>query len=258
MKKLMLGLKNQYEIAIYGDSISKGVVLEDGKYKVLNENYGTILASQIKGNLFNRSKFGVTLGRAMKRTLPELLTEKPDMVLIEFGGNDCDFKWQEIADNPYAQHDPNTEFNLFSNLLRALVDTLTKNNIIPVLLNLPPLDADRYFNWVSKQNAENAANILKWLESVNKIYWWQERYNAAIVETAAQTDTLLIDIRSAFLRHSDYRRYICMDGIHPNREGHQLIADRVQSALHVHADMLFKTPIPEKNPGLSGAMLRMD
>jgi lysophospholipase L1-like esterase len=33
----------------------------------------------------------------------------------------------------------------------------------------------------------------------------------------------LIDIRDAFIRQKDYLRFISVDGIHPNEEGHELM-----------------------------------
>lgn len=37
------------------------------------------------------------------------------------------------------------------------------------------------------------------------------------------TSTALINIRYALLRTSNYRDYICNDGIHPNEKGQELI-----------------------------------
>ncbi|MOA67209.1 hypothetical protein D3C78_1942860 [compost metagenome] len=34
-----------------------------------------------------------------------------------------------------------------------------------------------------------------------------------------------IDIRDDFMKTEDYRKYMCEDGIHPNEQGHELIAD---------------------------------
>jgi lysophospholipase L1-like esterase len=72
-------------------------------------------------------------------------------------------------------------------------------------------------------------NILEWLGSVTKIYWWQERYNSVIVRIAEETKTLWIDVRSAFLRFPDFSELLCADGIHPNRDGHVVIAEEIIS-----------------------------
>lgn len=231
--KLNVRRKKHYAVALYGDSISKGIVLdeESGRYRVLPDNYASLVGQRLKGTLFNRAMFGMTMGKAATRSVKDLdgmkPEERPDMVLIEYGGNDCDFDWEAIARDPAAHHGPKTDISLFRDLLRSLIVRFSSERILPVLMTLPPLDADRYFAWVSRNSPDAAANILSWLGSVNKIYWWQERYNAAVLDVAAETGTHVLDIRSAFLREPDYREYLCSDGIHPNADGHALIANRV-------------------------------
>ncbi len=231
--RLRMKHKRQYTISIHGDSISKGIVWDDesGRYRPLQENYAALVGQRLKGNLFNRARFGMTLGRAMSRSIKDLddlkPEEKPDMVLIEYGGNDCDFDWEAIAREPDGIHDPKTNIEEFRTLFRSLVVRFSTAGILPVVMTLPPLDADRYYHWVSQSSPQAAENILAWLGSVSKIYWWQERYNAAVLEVAAETGAHVLDIRSAFLREPDYRSFLCADGIHPNQAGHALMAERV-------------------------------
>jgi acyl-CoA thioesterase I len=231
--RLRVRRKRQYKVALYGDSISKGIVWdgESGRYRVIADNYAALVGQKLKGTLSNRAMFGMTMGKATARSAKDLdlmkPEERPDMVLVEYGGNDCDFDLEAIARDPAAHHGPKTDISLFRDLLRALIVRFSSRHVLPVLLTLPPLDADRYFSWVSRNSPEAAANILAWLGSISKIYWWQERYNAAVLEVASETGTHVIDIRSAFLREPDYRDYLCADGIHPNGAGHALIAARV-------------------------------
>jgi hypothetical protein len=56
---------------------------------------------------------------------------------------------------------------------------------------------DKYFQWVSKNSAQAIDNILSWLGSVTKIYWWQKRYKSTIITIAEATGTRWID-RAAF------------------------------------------------------------
>lgn len=221
--------KESYSIVLCGDSISKGVVFDEkkGKYVLLEQSYPCLLQSKLKGVIHNAAKFGNTILRAAGRLQTDVLKKNPDVVVIEFGGNDCDFNWEEIADNPYETHNPNTDFNIFQKSLKALVESLSGSGIIPVLMTLPPLDPDRYFQWVSKNSSSVAEKIMIWLGSVNKIYWWQERYNSAVIGIAQETRTRWIDIRSAFLKTPDFRQFLCMDGIHPNEKGHALMAEKI-------------------------------
>ncbi|UWG99185.1 SGNH/GDSL hydrolase family protein [Dehalobacter sp. DCM] len=224
-----MNAKSDYRFLVVGDSISKGVVYNEdqGKYSILDSNYVAILQNSLKGIIFNAAKFGNTVKRGIERLNQDLSKAKPDIVLIEFGGNDCDFNWKQVASDPMAEHMPNTDFNVFAKTLRETIHALKNNNIVPVLMTLPPLDADRYFQWVSKNSTELGKNILTWLGSVNKIYWWQERYNSVIVSLAQETRTRWIDVRSAFLKTPDFTQLLCIDGIHPNEAGHKIIAQKV-------------------------------
>ena len=53
-------------------------------------------------------------------------------------------------------------------------------------------------------------------------------YSAAVVLLAKAYRVPVIDIRAAFLCTQDYRNYLCKDGIHPNEEGHALIAQAIE------------------------------
>ncbi len=220
---------NETKYLITGDSISKGVIYDEtrSKYIILEDNYVSLLQSKLKGAVRNTARFGNTLFKGLGNLKRDILKDKPDIVLIEYGGNDCDFHWNEIADNPDAEHNPKTDFNLFEKMLRETIDFLKSQQITPILMNLPPLNAENYFKWVSQNNQVSEANIMQWLGSVTKIYWWQERYNSTIVKVAESTKTRIIDVRSAFLQHPDFTKFICLDGIHPNKEGHRLISDKV-------------------------------
>lgn len=224
-------IKSGYNYLLYGDSISKGVVYDEekGKYVVLEKSFGNLLQDKLRGVIQNAGRFGNTMIKAAGRLQNDILRRKPDIVVIEFGGNDCDFNWEKIAQDPKGNHEPNTDYNLFQSLLRNVVDTLKTTGIVPVLLTIPPIDAERYFKWISRNSASAGERILEWLGSVSKIYWWQERYNAAILSISRDTRTRLIDIRSAFLKQPDFTQFICKDGIHPNEKGHDIIASQIFS-----------------------------
>lgn len=238
--------KKSYKIMVSGDSISKGVVFDEekNKYLILEDNYVDILRNKMNGIIQNTSKFGSTIIKGIGKLKNNIFKENPDIVLIEYGGNDCDYNWDEIAQNPEANHFPKTDFILFENSLKETVEMLRHNKIIPVLMTLPPLNADKYFDWISKNNPLAKMNILKWLGSVTRIYWWQERYNSVIVKIAEETQTKWIDIRGAFLQHPDFTQFLCLDGIHPNREGHQIIADKIVEYIQSRYDYLLTKDTP--------------
>ncbi len=222
-----LKLKNDYRFIIYGDSITKGVFFDEetGRHALLEDNYANLLKDTLNGVIINAGKFGNTLLKGLQRLRIDVLKKEPDIVLLEFGGNDCDFNWEQIANDPLGVHNPKTDFAVFSKTLKDLIKTLNNIEITPILMTLPPLDAEKYFQWVSKNCKETGDKILTWLGGVSRIYWWHERYNSAIVDVAEETRTRIIDVRRAFLKYPDYTQFICRDGIHPNKAGHKVIAD---------------------------------
>ncbi len=235
--------KDRYTIVVYGDSISRGVIFDDEKqrHSLLLESFTNLVREHLKGVVYNAAKFGSTIIEALQRLQSDVLQRKPDIVLIEFGGNDCDFHWDDIAQNPSGEFHPNTDCSTFYEKLLGLVKQLNSMDIVPVLVSLPPLDPDKYFQWISHNSEQAKNNILKFLGSVSHIYSWHERYNAAILRVAEETKTRLIDIRSAFLQREDYTQLVCDDGIHPNKEGHKVIAEKILHYIQTNYNFLLNT-----------------
>ena len=101
---------------------------------------------------------------------------------------------------------------------------------VPVLLSLPPIDSKKYFNKVS--TGLNAYNILDWMEGDKQfITNWHERYNIEVFKLAIDNNIPIIDITSVFLEQKNYGKFLCDDGIHPNEQGHQLIAESIKKQL---------------------------
>ena len=94
-------------------------------------------------------------------------------------------------------------------------------------MNLPPLEPEHYFNWVSRGLSKE--NILHWLGDVAKIYRWQEAYNNAAEWIAHQNNCAVLDVRERFLVSKNYSSHFCEDGIHPNEKGHEKILESLLS-----------------------------
>ncbi len=229
-----MNIENRH-ITIWGDSILKGVILDetDGRYKVLEGNCVSRFAGITGSKVSNHAAFGMTTAKALERISKSVERNPPqrdDIVLIEFGGNDCDYNWAEVSAQPEARHVPKTPMDLFAAKLRNIVDTFRSFDISPVLVSLPPLEPAKYFNWISR--GLSADNILGWLGDIHKIYRWQEAYNDIVVTFANDNKLRLIDVRRNFLVSDRYSTQFCADGIHPNERGHQTILDSFLAYVH--------------------------
>lgn len=215
-------------ISIWGDSILKGVIFDesDSRYKVAKNNCINSFAEITGFNIKNNAYFGMTSTKAKDRIFSAIRKnnfQKDDIVIIEYGGNDCDFNWADIANNPQEIHQPKTTLDNFKKSLQEIVDMFKSMDINPILMNLPPLEPQRYFEWVSR--GLSGENILKWLGDIAKIYRWQEAYNSALEWVARQNCCKLINVRESFLTSYDYISNFCIDGIHPNEKGQKRILE---------------------------------
>lgn len=219
-------LNASLNIGIFGDSIGKGILLrpESNRYSTLKIDLHKLIgASEQQLSIQNYSMMGSTVTKGLSvldRHLDKV--KQYQNVLLEFGGNDCDYNWQDISENPHGAHECNTPIPLFINKYTEMIEKIRERHGNPIMLTLPPLVADKYFNWISRNL--NRDHILTWLGGdVNVIYRWQELYNAKVTWLASQLSVPLIDIRSAFLMQHHYQKLMCEDGIHPNEAGYKLI-----------------------------------
>ena len=217
------------KIEVFGDSILKGIQVNpfNKRYHVDNNIDVDMLSKRYSLDIVNRSILGCTVTKG-KKALDKYLDKTPECtaILMDFGGNDCDFNWKSISENPDAEHDPNTPISSFVTVYTEVVKKIMEKGIRPVITNLPPLDPQRYFNWFSR--GLNGDNILRWLEGVNTIYRFQEFYSHTVEEIARSTGALLVDLRGAFLKERYLGRFLCEDGIHPNTEGQKLITQEFE------------------------------
>ena len=128
---------------------------------------------------------------------------------------------------------------------RAIIDELRELGKKIVMLNLPPIDEHKYFNWFCR--GLDREKILAWLGGSDEyIYRFHEIYNVRVCNIAADYNIPLIDIRSAFLEKRNYSEYLCGDGIHPNEKGHAIIAETIAAAIPNLASQIARREIHEK------------
>jgi lysophospholipase L1-like esterase len=144
--------------------------------------------------------------------------------LVEFGGNDCDFNWDIVAENPTNKDiKPSVSLEQFKVNTQTIIDKLRKLGKRIAIMSLPPIDANKYFKWISKGDKQRAANILQFLGDVNFIYRHQELYAVAFKQIAIDNNIPVVPVRETLLGIHKLSDYICEDGIHLNEQGQAVV-----------------------------------
>ncbi|WP_424244324.1 lysophospholipase L1-like esterase [Elusimicrobium posterum] len=213
-------------IGILGDSILRGVVFDEisGKYKFLKESAANLFSASNEVSVKNHSKFGCTTQKALQN-LPSVLTKdsSADIILLELGGNDCDFNWEEVCKNPHLAHSPNVMFEDFKKNVSEIIEKILEAGKRPVVMTLPPIDADKYFNWITGSCKEKAERLMSYLGDKNLIYRHQELYATALEKIALKYNLYTVNVRETLLSIPKYSDYLCLDGIHLNEMGQKII-----------------------------------
>jgi len=218
-------MRIQRSVEVFGDSLLKGVQINprNRRYHVDNNIDIKRMEQAHLLDIQNFSKFGCTVTKGLTLIQKRLASNKPfcDAIVMNFGGNDCDFNWQAVAERSHDEHTPHTPLDVFADTYREIIALLREHGIRPILATLPPLDAPKFFNWFCQ--GLDKARVLAWLGDVHVIYRWQESYSRAVEKIAIETNTPLVDLRGAFLKHRRLERFLCEDGTHPNTEGQKII-----------------------------------
>lgn len=201
---------------------------EDGRYEF---RWNEFLSEEAERAVINRARFGATAEKGLAMVHRDLQRGlKAELALIDFGGNDSDYDWVAIAADPSAEHQPRTPLTQYLAVLEELTDALLQAEIQPVLMNLPPIDAQRYFECICSR-VPARETILRWLGSVDVIYRYQEMYSNAMTEFARNKGLPLIDVRRIFLPRHDLPELIAADGIHLSRAGYGLLFDAIREGV---------------------------
>ena len=219
-------------IIALGDSLTKGVVLRnDNRYAVTDSNYMDIISSELDMSVENYGKFGCTVGfgnNMIDRHHAEIADS--DYTFLEYGGNDCDFDWMKIAQAPDMDHSPKTGLESFGEQFLKLIERVRSLGSVPVIVSLPPIISEMYFSFFSRYMSEGQKeNVISWLGgSTDIISRWHESYNRALFMIAKETQTPIIDITTPFdTFRGNISSLYCADGIHPNVQGHRMIATAI-------------------------------
>jgi lysophospholipase L1-like esterase len=218
-------------IIAWGDSILKGVVSGgDSKRFDITEKDSLSQACEALGiELANKSVFGSWMTKT-RRTQDRSLRNgaSAQIGIIESGTNDSDYDWSAVSANPDADHLQRCPLDEFSRLMEEAVSVARQNKITPVIMIPTPLVPEWWFKNICIGNDEAA--ILKFLKAEKvaaamRLYQNQELFSFAAANVARSLNVQIVDIRSEFLAHPNYKSLMCLDGVHPNQAGYDFMAE---------------------------------
>ena len=181
-------------IIIFSDSIGTG------QYISLNYNWAALMSEQLSKDfgegviITNSSANGRTTRQALEVMQYEVLSKKPDILIIQFGLNDCNI-WGDANGMPRVSAEA-FEANLFEMAEKAKVANILK---IFLITNHP----------ITKSIIHNKTNYV---------------YNGRVRIASDYTISTLLDIEKIFNREN-CSGYLLEDGIHLNKKGHALYFD---------------------------------
>lgn len=216
------------KLYVLGDSIACGVMYSESQqgYTIFRDRFDRALKA-LGITVKNMAKPGCTSKGGLD-ILNACDAADGGVIAIEFGGNDSDLIWKEVAQTPSETHQALVPLNEYIRTMKQMIEKARALKMRPVVVTPLPVVAERYLKWISRSLNESA--ILDYLGSSQYIYRWQEQYAYAAASAAREANCPVFDLRGLFLGRRDFESLMSQDGIHPNACGHLLIRDSIVKA----------------------------
>jgi len=197
-------------IAALGDSVTKGV-RTDGSVTP-EQTFAAVIGQRTGRPVLNAGAGGNNTAQMLDRLDRDVLAHKPVTVLIMAGLNDAAM----IDGGPVARTWPRISVEAYGRNLGGMVQRVRASGATPVVMTPNPMTR-RY----------PYANLGAYLgRDINDPL---VSYAAEARDVARATSACLVDVYAAWIARRDLESLL-PDGIHPNPEGHRLIADQVIAA----------------------------
>lgn len=223
------------KILCFGDSLTRGVSFINGRLKILKNNYPKLLQELFNHHsdreehlVINKGVFNDNSDLLLKRLDRDVIAERPHYVVIEVGGNDCNFPWAKVAAEPHSKHEATVPLERYTENLKKMVRKVQGQGITPILATLPPLDPVRYYRRIMDHVNPHVSDLIC---KVGGIEHWHSQYNRALKRVAAELDVWVVDVRSAIKRAGDLKDLISDDGIHLTEKGYEVFAQEIYKNL---------------------------
>ena len=223
-------------IIAWGDSILKGVVSggDSKRFDITEKDSLSQACAALGIELANKSVFGSWMTKT-RRTQDRSLRNgaSAQIGIIESGTNDCDYDWSAVSANPDGERLQRCPLEEFTRLMEEAVSVARQNKITPVIMIPTPLVPEWWFNNICIGNDEAA--IVKFINkkylqdqkaaAAMRLYQNQELFSLKAAAIARALGVQIVDIRSEFLAHPNYKTLMCLDGVHPNQAGYDFMAE---------------------------------
>lgn len=219
------------KIVCFGDSVTRGVSYIRGRLRIVKETYPGILQDLLDSypvEILNKGVFNDNSDLLVSRLESDVISEDPSYVLIEIGGNDCNFRWDEVAQAKDEVHEPIVPLHRYLENIQYIIQRLRDVGMSPIVMNLLPLDPVRYYARICEINGSNIAH---WIAQCGGIEHWHGMYNRALTQLIKQLQVITIDVRTAFKRAADLKELLSDDGIHPTVKGYHVLAETLAGEL---------------------------
>ena len=162
-------MEETLRIAVFGDSLMKGTLPDEQlRYHFHTDLFEAPLAG-LHAEVTNKSVFGATSRKGVTLVQRDLARgHRYDWALVEYGGNDCNYDWPDVAAHPEQDHDPVVLADEFRANMTAIVQMLREAGIRPIFTTLPPIDEVKYLTCID-HNGASAAGVMQWLGDVRRI-----------------------------------------------------------------------------------------
>jgi isoamyl acetate esterase len=222
------------KIICFGDSLTRGVSVVKSRLRIIKQNYPVFLQElflQDRENdvtVVNKGVFNDNSDLLMSRLEKDVIEEHPDFAIVEIGGNDCNFKWSEVAEKPWEEHEAIVPIERYLDNLKKIITDIQQHGITPIISTLPPLDPVRFYKSISEKYGPNVSH---WISKVGGIEHWHGLYNRNLNRLAEELGVLKIDVRAAIKHAGDLTDLISDDGIHLTAEGYKALSVEIYQNL---------------------------
>ncbi len=193
---------DRVRVVCLGDSLTEASDVPPGRA------WHALAAERLDSEFLNRGVAGDTTGGLLSRFHPEVIAERPQAVILLAGANDL---WWGV------------DLSVIQANLFAMVCQAQAHRIVPLLGLPPPVDPGR----------AAAGEMLQPHAGWEALCRDLGRLAHALASAAAACNVAFIDFYRPFLDETrSVRTELFLDnGLHPNTDGHRLMADGVVDAM---------------------------